>query len=97
MLKFIQIINKPFATEVPVTMDTDIKDVKTAVAGVIKILTLKVYRLPSSHAIRAYKVLTNHLEQHYKVPIVFQSVSTIRYLVSFVLLHLIFFREANKI
>lgn len=76
-------------------MDTDIKDVKTAVVGVIKILTIKLFRLPSNHGIRAYKVLANHLEQHYKVPIVFQNVSTIRYLVSFI--QLIFFSVANKI
>lgn len=61
----------------------DIKDVKTAIEGVIKILTLKLYRLPSNHAIRAYKVLTNHLEQHYKNPLVFQNISVIRYDVSF--------------
>jgi len=62
-------------------MDADIKDVKTAVVGIIKIFTSKIYRLPSSHAICAYKILVNHLEQHYKDPSVFHDVSTTRYLV----------------
>jgi tuberous sclerosis protein 2 len=66
-----------------VQVDTDIKDVKTAVVGVIKILTQKVYRLPSIHAIRAYQVLVNHLELHYQdSKEIFRDVSTIRYLVS---------------
>ena len=75
-----KVINKPFTSDTPVTKDVDIKDVKTAVVGVIKILTSKIYYLPSSHAIRAYKVLVNHLEQHYKEPTVFHDISTIRYL-----------------
>lgn len=74
-----KIINKPFASDLPIISEMDIKDVKTAIEGVIKILTLKLYRLPSNHAIRAYKVLTNHLEQHYKNPLVFQNISVIRY------------------
>lgn len=79
---FFQIINKPFTSESPIAVDTDVKDVKTAVVGVINILGSKMYHLPSSHVIRAYKLLVNHLEQHYKEPTVFHNVSTIRYLVS---------------
>ncbi|XP_020281635.1 tuberin [Pseudomyrmex gracilis] len=75
-----KIINKPFTSDTSVTVDADIKDVKTAVVGVIKIFSSKIYRLPSSHAICAYKVLVNHLEQHYKDPSVFH-VSTTRYLI----------------
>lgn len=78
---YVKVINKPFTSDTPVTKDVDIKDVKTAIVGVIKILTSKIYYLPSSHAIRAYKVLVNHLEQHYKEPTVFHDISTIRYLV----------------
>ncbi|XP_015588565.1 tuberin [Cephus cinctus] len=76
-----KIVNKPFTSDTPILVDADIKDVKTAVTGVIKLLTVKLYRLPSNHAIRAYKVLVNHLEQHYKEPAVFRDVSTIRYLI----------------
>ncbi|KYM81590.1 Tuberin [Atta colombica] len=76
-----KIINKPFTSDTPISMDADIKDVKTAVVGVIKIFTSKIYRLPSSHAICAYKILVNHLEQHYKDPSVFHDVSTTRYLI----------------
>ncbi|XP_011497969.1 PREDICTED: tuberin [Ceratosolen solmsi marchali] len=77
-----RIINKPFTLDAPVQVDTDMKDVKTAVVGVIKILTQKVYRLPSIHAIRAYQVLVNHLELHYQdIKEIFRDVSTIRYLI----------------
>ncbi|KAK2584988.1 hypothetical protein KPH14_008518 [Odynerus spinipes] len=76
-----KIINKPFTSDTLISMDTDVKDVKTAVIGIIKILTFKMYHLPSSHAICAYKILVNHLEQHYKDPSVFHNVSTIRYLI----------------
>ncbi|XP_034935459.1 tuberin [Chelonus insularis] len=76
-----KIINRPFTSNTPLTADTDIKDIKTGVVGLIKILTTKIYRLPSSHAITAYKILANHLELHYKEPQVFLHVSTIRYLI----------------
>ncbi|KAK0095925.1 hypothetical protein PV326_007052 [Microctonus aethiopoides] len=76
-----KIINKPFMSDISITADADIKDVKTAIVGVIKIFTTKLYHLPSSHAIRAYKLLVNHLEQHYKEPQIFHEVSTIRYLI----------------
>lgn len=76
-------INKPFTSDTPILKDVDIKDVKTAVVGVIKILTTKIYCLPSSHAIRAYKILVNHLEQHYKEPSIFHDASSVRYLVMY--------------
>ncbi|XP_029054023.2 tuberin isoform X1 [Osmia bicornis bicornis] len=76
-----KVINKPFTSDTPILKDVDIKDVKTAVVGVIKILTTKIYCLPSSHAIRAYKILVNHLEQHYKEPSIFHDASSVRYLI----------------
>ncbi|XP_012271509.1 tuberin isoform X2 [Orussus abietinus] len=76
-----KMVNKPFASDTAISVDSDIKDVKTAVVGTINILTTKMYRLPSSHAIRAYKVLVNHLEQHYKDPSILHDVSTIRHLI----------------
>ena len=85
-------INKPFTSDAPIAMDADIKDVKTAVVGVIKIFTSKIYRLPSSHALCAYKVLVNHLEQHYKDPSIFHNVSTPRNLVI-----ILFYRIKKKL
>jgi tuberous sclerosis protein 2 len=74
-------------------VDADIKDVKTAVVGIIKIFTSKLYRLPSSHAICAYKVLVNHLEQHYKDSSIFHDVSTPRNLVIWYLFYKIKCKE----
>ncbi|XP_039314149.1 tuberin isoform X1 [Solenopsis invicta] len=76
-----KIINKPFTSDTPISIEADIKDVKTAIVGIIKIFISKIYRLPSSHAICAYKILVNHLEQHYKDPSIFRDVSTTRYLI----------------
>ncbi|XP_066593113.1 tuberin [Prorops nasuta] len=76
-----KMINKPFTVDATILIDADIKDVKTAVMGIIQILTTKIYCLPSAHAIRAYKILVNHIEQHYRDPSVFHHVSTIRYLI----------------
>ncbi|KAJ8682291.1 hypothetical protein QAD02_018083 [Eretmocerus hayati] len=77
-----RIINKPFSFDTPLQTESDIRDVRTAVVGIIKILTQKVYRLPSIHAIRAYHVLINHLELHYKdSKEIFKSVSAIRYMI----------------
>lgn len=95
----LQIINRPFSFDTPVKVDTDIKDVKTAVDGVIKVLTQKVYRLPSTHAIRAYQILVNHLELHYQDPKeIFRDVFTIRYLVRIdFVIHMFFYKNAKNL
>ncbi|XP_059490501.1 tuberin isoform X2 [Neocloeon triangulifer] len=80
--KFLQ---RPFdlydANSFIITNEADMIDVKSAALGMIKIFQSKAYQLPSSHAIRAYKSLVNHLECHYKRPAVFDNCSTIRFLI----------------
>lgn len=64
-----------------INSDNDVIDVHTVVMGLIRILKVKIYQLPSSHAIRTYKLLVGHLESHYFRPSVFENASSIRYMV----------------
>lgn len=41
-------------------------DVITCVDGLVEMFAIKLYRLPSSHAIRVFHMLVGHLERHYK-------------------------------
>ncbi|KAK7793760.1 hypothetical protein R5R35_000957 [Gryllus longicercus] len=78
-----KILNRPFDQfandSMPVMNETDVIDVKTVVIGLIKIFTIKLYQLPSSHAIKAYRLLINHLDVHYYKPVVLENTSNIRY------------------
>lgn len=65
-----------------VVNEVDVLDVKTVVSGLIKLFKEKLYQLPSSHATKAYRLLVNHLEQHYQKPVVLENASSIRYIVS---------------
>jgi len=67
---------------VTIMNEVEVLDVKTVVTGLIKIFKEKLYQLPSSHAIKAYRLLVSHLESHYQKPVVFENTSSIRYLVS---------------
>ncbi|XP_064529486.1 tuberin isoform X7 [Pseudopipra pipra] len=42
-----------------------LEDVKTAVLGLLIILQTKLYSLPSSHAMRVYEMLIQHVQRHY--------------------------------
>ncbi|XP_046387021.1 tuberin [Ischnura elegans] len=63
----------------PYMSEAEVPDVRTVVMGLIHIFRIKLYQLPSSHAIKAYKLLVNHLEAHYKKPSVFENVSSLRF------------------
>lgn len=58
--------------------DAELMDVITVVDGLIDIFTIKLYRLPSSHAIRVFHLLVGHLERYYKNPVLLDGCSTIR-------------------
>lgn len=82
----LQILNRPYEQNtvdaVTIMNEVEVLDVKTVVTGLIKIFKEKLYQLPSSHAIKAYRLLVSHLESHYQKPVVFENTSSIRYLVS---------------
>lgn len=60
-----------YLTELSLAADTDVCDINAALEGLLELLHIKLFRLPSSHAVRVYIILLNHLEQHYKKPTLF--------------------------
>ncbi|XP_071440421.1 tuberin-like [Hetaerina americana] len=75
-----KILSRPYELDLgPFVSEAEVPDVRTVVVGLIHIFRVKLYQLPSSHAIKAYKLLVNHLEAHYKKPSVFDNVSSLRY------------------
>lgn len=45
--------------------EKELKDVKTAVKGLVQIFKVKLFRLPHSHAVRAFELLVSHIKAHY--------------------------------
>jgi cobalamin biosynthesis Co2+ chelatase CbiK len=84
----LQVLNRPYeqylVDAVTVVNEVEVLDVKTVVTGLIKVFKEKLYQLPSSHAIKAYHLLVNHLDSHYQKPVVFENTSSIRYIVSMI-------------
>ncbi|PSN43169.1 hypothetical protein C0J52_09893 [Blattella germanica] len=80
-----KLLNRPFEQHSIdasiITNEVEILDVKTVVMGLINIFSVKLYQLPSSHAIKAYRLLVTHLESHYQKPVVFENTSSIRYMI----------------
>lgn len=79
-----KIINRPF--DLPFDQmyknEGEIQDVTAVVDGLIEVFIIKLYRLPSSHAIKIFNILVGHLELHYQKPKVFEHVNLVRYKVS---------------
>lgn len=55
------------------------EDIIILVDGLIRVFSVKLYRVPSTHAIKVYHLLILLLESHYDKPIVFQNVNVIRH------------------
>ncbi|NXW85360.1 TSC2 protein, partial [Alopecoenas beccarii] len=55
-----------------------LEDVKTAVLGLLIILQTKLYSLPSSHAVRVYEMLVQHVQRHYMYAYSLPVASSIR-------------------
>ncbi|XP_073839436.1 TSC complex subunit tuberin [Musca autumnalis] len=78
-----KIINRPYEqyklNGVEIKSEQDIQDVVVAVDGLIEVFLVKLYRLPSSHAIKIFNILIGHLELHYNNPKVFEQINIVRY------------------
>ncbi|XP_065085709.1 tuberin isoform X2 [Ochlerotatus camptorhynchus] len=57
----------------------EVEDIIILVDGLIRVFTVKLYRVPSTHAIKVYHLLMLLLEAHYEKPMVFQHVNVVRY------------------
>ncbi|XP_067044886.1 tuberin-like isoform X1 [Acropora muricata] len=45
--------------------EKELKDVKTAVSGLVQVFKAKLFRLPHSHAVKALQLLVSHVKAHY--------------------------------
>uniref|UniRef100_A0A1A9WRI4 Rap-GAP domain-containing protein n=1 Tax=Glossina brevipalpis TaxID=37001 RepID=A0A1A9WRI4_9MUSC len=59
--------------------EAEIQDVVAAVDGLIEVFLVKLYRLPTCHAIKIFNILVGHLELHYENPKVFEHINIVRY------------------
>jgi hypothetical protein len=89
----LQIVNRPYeihaqsgSDTVHIFAETEVLDIVTAIDGIVQLFKKKIYHTPSSIAITAYKILVRHLENHYNKPAVLDNCSTIRYLVSLLIM-----------
>lgn len=64
-----------------VITDSQIVDVVMIITGLVEVFSVKIYRLPSSHAVKIYKMLVNHLDLHYTRPKLFENCNQPRLLV----------------
>lgn len=60
-------------------IDSECEDIRCLVTGLISVFTVKIHKLPSSHAVKIYKMLINYLELHYNKPKIFENCNQIRY------------------
>ncbi|XP_075164593.1 TSC complex subunit tuberin isoform X2 [Haematobia irritans] len=78
-----KIINRPYEqyklNGEEIKSEQDIQDVVVAVDGLIEVFLVKLYRLPSCHAIKIFNILVAHLEQNYNTPKVFEQANIVRY------------------
>lgn len=64
--------------------ESEIGDIIAAIDGLVEVFTIKLHRLPASHAIKIFNILMDHLEQHYDRPKVFEQASIVRLKVSLI-------------
>lgn len=80
---WLQLLNRPHdlyeSNKLILKTDAEQQDIITIVDGLIDIFTIKLYRLPSTHAIRIFHLLIGHLERYYMVPALLDGSSKIRF------------------
>nr|XP_040237462.2 tuberin isoform X1 [Anopheles coluzzii] len=74
-----KLLQRPYEENQVVRSEQEAEDIILLVDGLIRLFIVKLYRLPSLHAIRVYSMLIGLLEQHYQRPHVLANVVTIRY------------------
>lgn len=74
-------LNRPF--DQSNVDETNFPDVNIIIVGLIKIFGTKIHHLPSSHAIKVFKMLASHLDLHYMKPKNAEPLVLMRYYVSY--------------
>ena len=71
-----KIMERPFNLDhgdiVNIPSEEELGDVVKCTNGLIRLFTVKMYQLPSSHAVQIYKTLVRHANLHYEKPIYFE-------------------------
>ncbi|XP_055530935.1 tuberin isoform X2 [Wyeomyia smithii] len=75
-----KMLQRPYDLHVKTIINSvrDVEDIIVLVDGLIRIFGVKLYRLPSTHAIKTYHLLMRAMEAHYENPVVFQNVNIVR-------------------
>ncbi|KAJ8945060.1 hypothetical protein NQ314_009327 [Rhamnusium bicolor] len=79
-----RLLYRPFENHPPDNIpvnESEYCDIKCLVAGLIGVFTYKIHKLPSSQAIKIYKMLVNFLEMHYSRPKIFENCSQVRQMI----------------
>ena len=75
-----KIMERPFNMDhgdvVNIPSEEELADLVACTHGLIQLFTLKMYQLPSSHAIHIFKILVRHANLHYDKPIFFEFAYT---------------------
>ena len=77
MLEILEkIMERPFNLDhgdiVNIPSEDELSDVVKCTNGLIQLFAIKMYQLPSSHAVQVYKILVRHANLHYEKPIYFE-------------------------
>jgi len=71
-----KIMERPFNLDhgdiVNIPSEEELGDVVKCTNGLIRLFTVKMFQLPSSHAVQIYKTLVRHANLHYEKPIYFE-------------------------
>ncbi|KAJ8913200.1 hypothetical protein NQ315_016142 [Exocentrus adspersus] len=79
-----KLLYRPFENHPPDNIpvsEPEHSDVKCLVSGLIGVFTYKIHKLPSSHAVKIYKMLVTFLEYHYNQPKIFENCHKVRYMI----------------
>ena len=75
-----KIMERPFNMDhgdvVNIPSEDELADLVSCTHGLVTLFTLKMYQLPSSHAIHVFKILVRHANLHYEKPIFFEFAYT---------------------
>lgn len=91
-----KILDRPFdmyVSDVPVPADADVADLRLAARGLLELLHERLLRAPAAHAARAFLVLLDHLDHHYRRPAIFLHHPDVRLLI----FDMIFGLRANRL
>ncbi|CAH1389862.1 unnamed protein product [Nezara viridula] len=75
-----KVLNRPFSRVDFALTEEDAEDIKLAAHGLVNGLNASMFQFPPIPAIRAFNLITDHLEEHYLKPSLLAPVITVRYI-----------------